>query len=89
MERMQQLARDYVYEPNRGVEGDPAPDVLRSVAREMPFRLNGLRVFIAVDEHGEACAVGLMEDGGDKLRLAAQLYAVIETSGAPARLRAV
>lgn len=80
IDRMQQLAREHAYEPCRGVTDDPAPEPLKDQVRELPMRLGGCRLFVAVDEEGEVRALGLMEQGGDRGRLAAQLYAALEVS---------
>lgn len=78
LNRMQQLAREYAYEPDRGIENDPAPEPVQGKACELPVRLNGCRVFVATDQHGEVCAVGLMEDGGDKRRMVLSLYRAMD-----------
>lgn len=89
IDRMQQLARDHAYEPARGVLGDPAPEPLRDEVRELPIRLGGRRLFVAVDADGELRAMGLMEHGGDRKRLAVQLYAALDASEPALRLRAI
>lgn len=77
-DRLQQLAQHATYEPSRNLEGDPAPEPLRDQVRELPIRVNGARLFVATDEHGELVGVGLMEQGGDRRAVAGQLYAAID-----------
>lgn len=75
--RLQTLAREAVYEPDRGIESE-GPEPVRGEAREMLARLGGKRLYYVTDEQGELAGFGIMEPGGNVRNLAAGLYAASE-----------
>lgn len=86
--RLQALAREAVYEPDRGID-DEAPEPVKGEAREMLARLNGKRLFYATDERGELVGFGVMEPGGSVRNIAVGLYARSENAPDLPLLRAV
>lgn len=86
LDRLQELARAAIYEPDRGLEDD-APAPVRGEAREMLARLGGRRLYYVADEHGELCGFGVMEPGGNIRNISVGLYARAEIAGETTLLR--
>lgn len=76
--KLTDLARELVYAPDRG-ESATGPEPIRGRAWEIPARVDGKRLFLATDENGDLCGIGVMEPGGRKAELSAGLYMKIET----------
>jgi hypothetical protein len=86
--RLRELARRAVYEPDRGLGGDP-PEPYRGEARASRVRVNGCRMFLATDDAGELCGIGLMEPGGNLETIAAALLARMDEPRVRPRLQVV
>jgi hypothetical protein len=88
LQRLQELARDAVYEPGRG-EPDDAPEPIRGEARELRARLDGDRLFYATDDNGELCGLGVMAPGGRIVNIKIGLLARMDIEETAPRLKVV
>lgn len=80
LQRLQQLVRQAVYEPDRGLPEAEAPPPFCGEVRDVRVRVNGHRLFLATDEHGELCGIGTLSPGGDIETIAIGLHARIAGS---------